>query len=69
MNHMFNTERSEQKIREPSHVAGSTTVTKIHINKEYENLVPPMTKKAFQFLLSSIRESRQRQSLFRKSVF
>ena len=59
MNHMFNTERSEQKIREPSHVVGPTTFTKIHINKEYENLVPPMTEKAFQSLLSSIRESRQ----------
>ena len=59
MNHMFNTERSELENREPSHVVGSTTVTKIHINKEYENLVPPMTEKAFQSLLSSIRESRQ----------
>lgn len=59
MSHMFNTERSEQKIREPPHVVGSTTITKIHINKEYENLLPPMTNEAFQSLLSSIRESRQ----------
>ena len=59
MSHMFNTERSEQKIREPLHVVGSTTITKIHINKEYENLLPPMTNEAFHSLLSSIRESRQ----------
>ena len=63
MSHMFNTERSEQKIREPPHVVGSTTITKIHINKEYENLLPSMTKKAFQSLLSSIRESGQHESI------
>ena len=57
MTQTFNTKRSEP--RDPAHLVGSTTVKKIHINKEYENLVPPMTEKAFQSLLSSIRESRQ----------
>ena len=63
MSHMFNTERSEQKIREPPHVVGSTTITKIHINKEYEDLLPSMTNEAFQSLLSSIRESGQHESI------
>jgi ParB-like chromosome segregation protein Spo0J len=56
---MFNKEQSENKIREPSHVVESTTVTKLQINKEYENLIPPMTKEAFESLMSSIRESGQ----------
>jgi hypothetical protein len=63
MSRMFNTERSEQKIREPSHVVGSTTFTKIHINKEYVSLVPPMTKEVFESLMSSIRESRQHEPI------
>jgi ParB-like nuclease domain len=56
---MFKAERSEQKIREPLHVVGSTTITKIHINKEYESVVPPMTKESFESLINSIRESGQ----------
>ena len=57
MTQTFNTKRSEP--RDPAHLVGSTTVKKIHINKEYANLVPPMTEEAFQSLMSSIRESGQ----------
>ena len=42
---MFNTKHSES---EP------TTALRIQTNKEYENLVPPMSKEAFESLMSSI---------------
>jgi ParB-like chromosome segregation protein Spo0J len=46
-------------LPKPHHTVGFTTITKIRINKEYENLIPPMTKEAFESLMSSIRESGQ----------
>jgi ParB-like chromosome segregation protein Spo0J len=53
---MFNTKQSESenskqtRIKEPA---------RIQTNKEYESLVPPMTKETFESLMSSIRQSGQ----------
>jgi ParB-like chromosome segregation protein Spo0J len=59
MSQMFKIEQSGPKNRESPHMVGSTTVTKICINKEYKSLVLPMTKETFESLISSIRESGQ----------
>ncbi|MGB7632753.1 MAG: ParB N-terminal domain-containing protein [Nitrososphaeraceae archaeon] len=61
MTQTSNTKRSEP--RDPAHLVGSTTVKKVHINKEYANLVPPMTKEVFESLMSSIRESGQHEPI------
>ena len=61
MTQTFNTKRSEP--RDPAHLVGSTTVKKIHINKEYANLVPHMTKEVFEPLMSSIHESGQHEPI------
>ena len=61
MTQTFNTKRSEP--RDPAHLVGFTTIKKVHINKEYANLVPSMTEEVFESLMSSIRESGQHEPI------
>jgi 16S rRNA G966 N2-methylase RsmD len=56
---MSNTEPAEPKSIKHANVIDPNTGPRIHINKEYENLVPRMTKDAFSSLIRSIRESGQ----------
>jgi DNA modification methylase len=59
VNLMPEPEQARNKNRESPQLMDATTVPKIHTNKKYENLVPPMTREVFQSLMSSIRESGQ----------
>jgi 16S rRNA G966 N2-methylase RsmD len=56
---MFDAEHSEPKSRKQTNLIESNTTSKIRIKKEYEGLVPRMTKEVFTSLMSSIRESGQ----------
>ena len=63
---MFNTKQSKSEISKQTRIMEPTTALILRAvqeikhcfktNKEYESLVPPMTKEAFESLLSSIRE-------------
>ena len=56
---MFNTKQSESESSKHTRIIEPTTALGIQTNKEYESLVPPMTKEAFESLMSSIHESGQ----------
>jgi ParB-like chromosome segregation protein Spo0J len=56
---MFNTKQSESENSKQTRIIEPTTALRIQTNKEYESLVPSMTKEAFESLMSSIRESGQ----------
>src|ERR687892_2519841 len=56
---MFNRKRSESEYSKQTRITEPTTALRIQTNKEYESLVPPMSKEAFESLMSSIRESGQ----------
>src|SRR5918995_3144439 len=56
---MFNTKHSESENSTQTKIIEPTTALRIQTNKEYETLVPPMSKEAFESLMSSIRESGQ----------
>src|ERR687892_1890227 len=56
---MFNTKQSESENSTQTKIIEPTTALRIQTNKEYESLVPSMTKEAFESLMSSIRESGQ----------
>jgi ParB-like chromosome segregation protein Spo0J len=61
---MFNTKQSEsENSKQTEKIIEPTTALRIRINKEYESLVPPMTKEAFESLTSSIRESGQHEPI------
>ncbi len=60
---MLNTKKSEYENNEQTSIIEPTTALRIQTNKEYESLVPPMTKEAFESLMSSIRESRQHEPI------
>lgn len=53
---MFNTKQSESENSKQTRIIEPA---RIQTNKEYESLVPPMTKEAFESLMSSIHESGQ----------
>jgi hypothetical protein len=56
---MFNTKQLESENSKQTRIIEPTTALGIQTNKEYESLVPPMSKEAFESLMSSIRESGQ----------
>jgi uncharacterized ParB-like nuclease family protein len=56
---MSHTKRSESENRKQTRIIEPTTALRIQTNKEYESLVHPMTKEAFESLMNSIRESGQ----------
>src|SRR5918996_2056128 len=56
---MLNTKQSESENSTQTKIIEPTTALRIQTNKEYESLVPPMSKEAFESLMSSIRESGQ----------
>src|SRR5919106_6496772 len=56
---MFNTKQSKSENSKQTKIIESTIALGIQTNKEYESLVPSMTKEAFESLMSSIRESGQ----------
>ena len=56
---MFNTKQSKSEDSKQTRITEPATSLGIQTNKEYESLVPSMTKEAFESLMSSIRESGQ----------
>src|SRR5919106_6591277 len=56
---MFNTKQSKSENSKQTKIIESTIALGIQTNKEYESLVPSMTKEAFESSMSSIRESGQ----------
>src|ERR671918_1425732 len=60
---MFNTKQSKSENSKQTKIIESTIALGIQTNKEYESLVPSMTKEAFESLMSSIRESGQHEPI------
>src|SRR5918996_1733086 len=60
---MFNTKQSKSEYSKQTRITEPATALGIQTNKEYESLVPPMSKEAFESLMSSIRESGQLESI------
>src|ERR671918_583977 len=60
---MFNTKQSKSENSKQTKIIESTTALGIQTNKEYESLVPSVTKEAFESLMSSIRESGQHEPI------
>lgn len=53
---MSNKDPTESKSRTQANISEPNVGPRIHINKEYESLVPRMTKDAFVSLKRSIRK-------------